>query len=660
MSSIGTPTPTPDPTSRGTSSRYPGRRRGPAIVIGLVVLVAAGVLVAVEATSSSNKPAVTTTPGGDLTVSFTPGSVPTSVFPFYSASECTTTNIDYWNLQVRPGYWFGLGKSVALIPSLSPLNLPTVATSGANTTVTFTTKGWTWSNGSGGTATMDAKDVAFFLNMDKAQKGQGANAFCGYAPHFGIPDQVVKVSYPHGLTGNEVSIVFAGHPSRQWLEYNELSQIVPLSEAWDTTGSPAQCAEESFASVKTTGSDPCTAVFKYLSSLQINDSLWNWADGPYRQHSVQYSSGIPDGNDVQVVNAQYSGPVKAHAVQTITYKPYSTTGAEVADLQSGKLDLGYAEPSDVSPSPGPGLAGRNLLPHMNNYRTVGTTEFGVFYYMFNFDNAHSTYQTSGALPTWAKLNNLQYFREAMQTAENQAFVISHVDNGYAVQTFSAMPTYPKNSLNQGVVNPYPYSPSQGKALMQAHGWNTSVFPDTCAAANCGNAQFPIPTGAKASIGLLVPSGDPTVTQQTNDEDTFIKNASGIQVVPAFQPATAVQGACFGGSAAWELCGYGGWIYAPDYYPSGEVLFAAGSSSNSGGYANNEMNELIRETTTDGNLALNAKDATNHTSFAQWSATDVPFLWQPTPASFIEQLKTIKGIQPPNPLNDFNPEYITAI
>jgi peptide/nickel transport system substrate-binding protein len=662
MSNIGTASTFPDPSHRGASPPRPwqGRRRGWAIVIGVAVLVAAGVLVAV-ATSSPSKPGVAPAHGGQgLTVAFTPGSVPTSVFPFYSASQCTTTNIDYWNLEVRPGYWFGLGSSVALIPSLSPLNLPTFAVTGANTTITFTTKGWTWSNGTGQTAAMDAKDIAFFLNMDKAQTGQGANAFCGYAPHFGVPDQIVKVSYPHGLTGNEVSIVFAGHPSHQWLQYNELSQIVPLTQAWDTTGSPANCAGESFASVKTNGSDPCTAVFKYLSSLQINDSIWAWADGPYRQQSAQYSSGVPDGNDVQVANTEYSGAVKAHAVQTITYKPYATTGAEVADLQSGKLDLGYAEPSDVSPSPSPGLAGRNLLPHMSSYNTVGTTEFGVFYYMFNFDNAHSTYQTSGLLPTWAKLNNLQYFREAMQTAENQAFVITHVDNGYAIQTFSAIPTYPKNSLNQGVVNPYPYSASEGKALMRAHGWNTSVFPDTCAAANCGTAQFPIPTGAKASISLLVPSGDPAVTQQTNDEDTFIKDGSGIQVVPVFEPATSVQGACFGGSATWQLCGYGGWIYAPDYYPSGEVLFAAGSSSNSGGYANNEMNELIRETTTDGNLALNATDATNHTSFAQWSATDVPFLWQPTPPSFIEQLRTIKGIQPPNPLSDFNPEYITAI
>ena len=73
-----------------------------------------------------------------------------------------------------------------------------------------------------------------------------------------------------------------------------------------------------------------------------------------------------------------------------------------------------------------------------------------------------------------------------------------------------------------------------------------------------------------------------------------------------------------------------------------------------------MNTLIHQTTTSGSLALNAKDSTYHTSFAQWTVTDVPFLWQPTPASFVEVINSLRGEQPPNPIDDFNPEYITTI
>jgi peptide/nickel transport system substrate-binding protein len=616
--------------------------------------------------------AVTPKAGSTIAVALPPGSVPTSTFPFYSAAQCTTTNIDYWQLEVRPGYYFGLGKSVSLQPALGALNNPTIALSGANTTIDFSVKGWKWSNGAS-TRTMTAQDVAFFLNMDKAQTGPlaGANAFCGYAPGFGFPEQVLSVSYPGGLSGSTVHIVMKGHASKNWLIYNELSQIIPMTTAWDTTGGgpgSGGCSAEPFASVKPISGtkaspveDNCSKVYDYLSNLQINDPLWAWSDGPYRQQSAEYSSGAPDGNDVQVCNTDYSGPVGCQAVKTVDYRPYADIAPEISDLQANKLSFGFVDTTDVTKSPGPGLAGSNTLPNMSNYKTEGGVTFGVFYWMFNFDDSHSTYQTKGSPPSWARLNGNQYFRAAMQWSDNQATVIAHVDNGYAVPTFSAIPTYPKNAFNAGIKNPYAYSKTKGKALMASHGWNVKKFPAVCAKSNCAAPGSPaIPKGTKAVEQVLVPSGVPSVTHLTLDEIASIKAGSDIQVVAKFEPATTVQGACFGGAAAWQLCGYGGWIYAPDFYPSGEVLFAAGSSSNSGGYVSHEMNALIASTTTNGNIALNGNNPKYHTSFGQFTATDEPFLWQPTPTTFGEQAKSIVGAQAPNPLGNFNPEYITAI
>jgi peptide/nickel transport system substrate-binding protein len=605
--------------------------------------------------------AVTPKAGSTLAVALPIGSVPTSTFPFYSAAQCTTTNIDYWNLEVRPGYWFGLGNSVAEQPALSALNPATITPSGANTSISFTTKSWKWSNGTS-TRTMDAQDIAFFLNMDKAQSKQGAQSFCGDAPGFGFPDQVLSVTYPGGLTGNSVTVVMKGHASKLWLLYNELSQIIPMTPAWDVTaGGPSTCSTEAFATVSSAGTDVCSTVFKYLSGLQINDPLWSWSDGPYRQQSAEYSSGVPDGNDVQVANADYSGPQKAQAVQTIDYKPYTDLAPEISDLQSNKLDLGVVDTTDVSKSPGPGLAGHNLLPNLGGYKVEGGVTFGVFYWMFNFDNAHSTYHTKGALPSYARLNGNQYFRAALQSGENQATVIAHVENGYGVDTFSAIPTYPASAFNKGVKNPYPYSKTAGKALMAKYGWNVKSFPAVCAKSNCAMPGGPsIPKGTKATEQVLVPSGIPSVKTQTLDEAASIKAGSDIQITPKFELATTVQNACFGGTAPWQICGYGGWIYAPDYYPSGEVLFAAGSGSNSGGYVSSEMNALISATTTNGSLALNANDPKYKTSFAEFSATNLPFLWQPTPTTFGEFATSIVGAQAPNPLNNFNPEYITAI
>ena len=604
--------------------------------------------------------AVSSKAGSTLTVALPVGSVPTSVFPFYSAAQCTTTNIDYWQLTTRPGYWFGLGSGTTEVPSISPLNQPTFHTVGPNTVASFSTKGWKWSNGTS-TATMTARSVAFWINMDKAQRNAGANASCGFAPGFGFPDQIVSVTYPGGLGGNAVTVTFAGHPSAQWLLYNELSQIVPLAPAWDTTNgsNSAGCSTEAFAAVTEAGHDACSNVFTYLSGIQINDPIWKWADGPYRQQSAEYSGGNPDGNDVQIANTDYSGPVKAQAAKTVVYKPYTDLAPEIADLQANKLDFGFVDPTDVTKAPGPGKAGANKLPNMTNYKTVGTVTYGVFYWMFNFNDHFSTFHTAGH-PTWASLNNQTYFRQALQVSDNQATVIAHVDNGYAAPTFSAIPTYPHTPFSAGVTNPFPYSATRGKLIMKAHGWNVTTSPATCAKSNCGTAANPIPKGTKATEIVLVPSGDPAVTQLTGDEVNSILKGSGIKIVPKYELATTVQAACFGGAAIWELCGYGGWIYAPDFYPSGEVLFGSGSSSISGGFVSSEMNALIKATTTNGNLALNAKSPRFHTSFAEFTATDEPFLWQPTPTGFIEQAKSVVGAQPPSPLANFNPEYITSI
>jgi peptide/nickel transport system substrate-binding protein len=625
-------------------------------------LIAGALVSGVFAGAVSAGAAVNPRAGTTLTEPLPTGSTVTSVLPFYSGAQCTTTNIDYWDLQVRPGLWFGLGASITYQPQMSPLAPGAVSYVGANTVTSVTSKGWKFSDGAGHTDTITASNIMFWINMDRAQRNQGSNGeACGFVPGFGLPDQLLN-AVP---SGNKVTLTFKGHLNKTWTLYNQLSQIVPLAAAWDrTAGGAANCAGQAYASVTEGGSNICTAVFNYLSGLQINNALWAWSDGPYRQQSAGYSGGSPDGNNVQIANTSYSGPgsTAAHAVKRIVYKPYALESSEIAALQSGILSQGTVDPADVTASPGPGKAGHNLLPHLTNYTTLGAVTYGVFYWMFNFGNSHSTYPASSHT-SWVALNNQSYFRQAMQTSVDQPAIIKHVENGYGLDTYSALPTYPKNSNNKGVKNPYVYSATRGKGIMKAHGWNVTHFPATCGlhtAVGCGTSAYPIPFGTQAKESVLIPNGDTPVITQATDESNEIK-ASGIDlVVNSSLDATHVQLACFAGQAAWEMCGYGGWIFSPDYYPSGEVLFVLGSSSNSGGYPSPEMQGLMADNTTSGNVPLNGIDPKYHTSYAQFSATDVPFLWQPTPAGFIEQLKSLHGMPAPSPLTNFNPEYVTSI
>lgn len=126
-----------------------------------------------------------------------------------------------------------------------------------------------------------------------------------------------------------------------------------------------------------------------------------------------------------------------------------------------------------------------------------------------------------------------------------------------------------------------------------------------------------------------------------------------------QDQNTVGSVCFAGKSVWELCNYGGWLFAPDYYPSGEVLFLPGAGSNDGGLNDPTMNGLVHDTDF-GWIALNGVDPKYRTSYGQYTATSVPFIWQPTPAGFEIRLKSLLGAQAPNPLGDFNPEYVTSI
>jgi peptide/nickel transport system substrate-binding protein len=610
--------------------------------------------------ASSGAAGVTT-----LSVAEPPQSVATSDYPFYSPATCTTANIDYWNLAVRPGYWFGLGNSVALQPQLSIFGTPSFGTSGGNTTVTVTIKPWVFSDGAGHTAPVNNAAVAQFLNIDKANS-HTSNPFCAYAPHYGLPDQVLDVSYSGGLSGHTFTMTFQGTANHTWVEDNQLSSIVPLAPAWDTTNgsSNAGCAAETWSSITTAGADTCSHVFNYMNGLTMQSSQWQWADGPYRQFSAQYASGVPTGLNVMKVNAQYSNTAfAAKAAKTIDFIPEQTTTGEISQLQKNKLDLGYVDPTDLTRAPSPGKVGHNTLPKMANYIPASGTIFGTFYWEFNFDNSGSTYQTHGPLPAWAEEINNAYFRADIQQSIDQPGIIAHVDNGYAAPNWSAVPALPKTSFNSGIKNPYPYSTSKGKAQMKANGWNIKVYPAVCAksgAAGCGTVAFPIKKGDKAQIELLVPGGDPTVKTATQDTVTEVKNAADIQIIPSYRNAgTYIAPACFGGAHLWELCGYGGWIYAPDFYPTGEVLFGQGAGSNVGGYSSTEMNSLLTGTLT--GFALNQKQgAPYNTSYAQWTAQNLPFNWQPVPSPTDEYAKGVKGAPAPNPLADFNPEYITAI
>ena len=106
--------------------------------------------------------------------------------------------------------------------------------------------------------------------------------------------------------------------------------------------------------------------------------------------------------------------------------------------------------------------------------------------------------------------------------------------------------------------------------------------------------------------------------------------------------------CTGKSCTWEIDSWGGgWVYAPDYYPSGELLFQTGAGSNSGSYSDKTNDALIH--------ATNFGDATL-AAYENYLAKSLPVVWQPNQAYAITEIQNnLQGVTPQNPLLTINPE-----
>jgi peptide/nickel transport system substrate-binding protein len=600
-------------------------------VVAVVVVIAA-VAIGLTVTSSNSPTTTSTSAIQNQTISFAEGAgaYPNYIFPYMGAQYFSVDNTNQFQmLMYRPLYWFGLGSSVAYVPSLSLASSPKFTN--GDKTVTITMKGWKFADGQ----TVDAQSVMFFLNMYKADPG----AYAGYNPGYGIPDQVKNVSG----SGKKVTINFTSSVNPNWLLYNYLSEITPFPNTWDKTSATqtSTCATGVYG-VSTTDA-ACKQVEKYLDKQSSNvslytDTMWQSGDdGPWRLTAMDSL-----GNLTFQPNAKYSGPQKAQVAFVKEYAFTSST-AEQNQLSSGELDLGYLDPTILTASaPSPGKVGSNWGPIASKYTLVTGSPWSFNYAPFNFGSGD---------PKAAAVDQL-YIRQALQEAVDQIGIIKKVDKGYGVPTYSPIPPNTPSTISGPVPNPYPFSVKTAKALLSSHGWKIENGVQTCVDPGTGSKQCGagITQGYTLNFKIVWSSGSPFFDDTFNAE---IEDWASIGIKFTSNTATFndVIADCTSAKQQYEICSWGaGWIYAPDYYPSGETLFTTKGGFNPGGYSNPTMNSLIN-TTTFGTAKL--------TAYAEFAAKQLPVLYQPNPTAIDEikdNLKSSIGFDP-NPLGNFMPEYM---
>jgi len=546
----------------------------------------------------------------------------------------------------RPLYFFGKGSSVAVQPSLSPASLPKA--SNGNKTYTIDLKGWKYSNGQ----VIDAESVAFFLNMYKAftapvgGKTPNAGDYCGYNAGYGIPDQVASVSYPKGLSGNVVVLKMTTSLNPNFMLYNQLSEITPLPNAWDVTATGASdCATAAYNSAA--ANKDCINVYNYLNTQSLKTNTWTspfWQvdSGPWK-----LSASDALGNETFVPNTAYSGPVKAKLAE-VKLKAYTEESAEVSDLETNAIQSGYVDPTDLpSGAVKAGGIGPNIAKLKANYNLVTGDSWS-----FNYDAIIMGNNTSAPTKADQKVRNSElkqlYVRQALQDGINQAGIISHVDKNYAIPTCSPVPSDVPVSLAKPIPCAYSYSTSKGLKVLESHGWKLKSGVATCEKAGKGSGECGpgVPKGSVLQFKFSYLSAAAAPSSASTAQaiiDSWAKE--GIKITSDPQGFNTAVSTC----SSEDICSWGaGWIYAPDFYPTGESLFVPGAGFNVGSYSNATMTKLVKGTDF-GHTSLE--------TYGQFAAKNLPVLYVPNPTGTGEVSKKLKGVLPPNPLQNFMPEYL---
>ncbi len=538
-----------------------------------------------------------------------PDAAPNYIFPMTSAQVCSTTNINQLIYMLyRPLYWYGNNYSPTVDYKYSIGKSPVF--SDGDKVVTVHMLPYKWSDGE----TVTARDVVFWMNLYKSSP---ATNYCGYVPGY-FPDNVTSVSAP-----NPSTVVF--HLNKgynpEWFLYNELSQIFPLPLAWDRTSLSQKAPTSDNGHLPDTTKAGAKAVYAFLDAQAkklgtwASSPVWSVVDGPFKLQSF-----TSNGQVTLVPNPKYSGTPKPSIARFVEL-PFTSEAAIYNEMRSGgpnAITIGNL-PSQYAPQ-GQALTGEG-------YTLNKAASYSVNYFPLNFNN-----------PTVGPIFRQLYVRQALQHLIDQPGWIDAFLQKTANLTTGPIPPSPPSPLVNSAAtatNPYPFSVSAAQQLFKQNGWkvvpggtSTCIKPGT-GAGECGTG---IKMGEGLSFNIDYQSGVVSVQDEMNDLQAQAKKV-GIAIDLTTHPFATVIGTAVActpkqPTCKWTAQNWGaGWIYGPDYLPTGESLYAPGSVANYGSYSDPTTTKLIDAPIL--NTGSSAQEKQALTAYGQRIAQQVPVLFGPT-------------------------------
>jgi len=320
-----------------------------------------------------------------------------------------------------------------------------------------------------------------------------------------------------------------------------------------------------------------------------------------------------------VPNKAYSGPVKPKLAQ-LKFVPFTSDSAEYTALKTGQVDVGNIPTQDL-PQKSPSAALPPTNPLGSGYTLQPFYSYGIQYAQPNFNN-----------PQVGFMVRQLYIRQALQYIVDQPGISKAIWRGYATPTSGPAPTTLPNPYAPSIQKansgqgPYPFSISKAKSLLTSHGWSMSGGVMTCQdPSKCGAG---IKKGQQLKFTFVYSTGVAAATAMWQAIKSDASKA-GIDINLVGQSFNTIIGesapcAPMGPKCNVQVFAYGGWAYdGPGFEPTGEPLFATGAGSNSGNYANPQMDKLITETHTNSSISV-------FHNFATFTAQQLPYMWVPSP------------------------------
>lgn len=557
---------------RSRNSRI--RRAAFVAAAGLLVLAACGTSKKhtdqnLKAVGYGSLPPQSGTPkdGGTITFAQDPGGAPNWIFPITPGANSSVYVVSqFQNLSWRPLYWSPKGSSPQIDDALSLAAEPTKSADGKTYTIKLNGK-YKWSDGQ----PVTAQDILFFINIYRAAVKESPANVGNFTPGQ-FPENVTNAT---AVDQNTVSLTFDKVYNPQFVFLTQIGQIVPLpSHAWSITKTGGPQVDSSDPANAKAIYDYFVKQSKDLKSYATNP-LWQMVDGPFKISMYNVNTGATNF----VANPAYTGPNKPHIAE-LDELAYTSATAEFNDLRSGKLDVGFVDPSALPQVP---------ALQKQGYNVYGLPSFGFTYIAFNFKDKTGH---------WDAIVKQLYVRQALAHLQNQPAVIHGLYKDAAAESYGTIPAIPANPFAPtNAKNPYPYSIDAAKQLLTSHGWTVNPGgTTTCTSAGSGANQCGdgIPAGTPLSFNIVY-ANSPAVTGQQVEALASAAKQVGITITTT--PKTfnfIIQNYNVPSAPAnndkWAAEDFGG--FTQGLYPTSNNLFNTGGSFNLGGFSDPKLDELI--------------------------------------------------------------------